>query len=413
MSTVVCSGVTFEVSPVNVTNGIVPANTQYSWNQPSVSSTSLTGGNTETGAYVFGTLLNGTSVPQTATYQVRPTSPLGNCAGSVFTVTVTVNPGAYIAPMTTAVCSGVQFSVTPQDVVNGVIPAGTTYNWGLPTYSGSLTGGQTNANQFSIFGTLTNSSNVTQTAVYTVTPNVEACASYSSFTLTVFVTPTPKISPMSTVICSGLQFEVSPVNGGTEIVPASTRYAWDPPAVSTPSLTGGASNAGQASIFGTLTNNTNTARTAVYTVTPTATLGSCVGATFTVLVTVNPTAVINAMSTTVCSGLTFDVSPVNLVNGIVPAGTNYTWNPPVVSHPSLTGGQSNSSQSSISGTLTNGTNLMRTAVYTVVPNSGICGNNQSFTLTVFVADFSLQLFHRILPMALYLPEHSIVGILQH
>ncbi|MFN5427355.1 MAG: PKD-like domain-containing protein, partial [Bacteroidota bacterium] len=384
MTTVVCSGVTFEVSPVNVINGIVPANTQYSWNQPSVSSASLTGGITESGAYVFGTLLNSASVAQTATYQVRPTSPLGNCAGSVFTVTVTVNPGAYIAPMTTAVCSGVQFSVTPQDGVNGVIPVGTTYNWGLPSYSGSMTGGQTNANQFSIFGTLTNSSNVTQTAVYTVTPNVVACASYASFTLTVFVTPTPKVDALSTVVCSGLQFNVTPVNGGSNIVPATTRYAWEIPAVSTPSLTGGQSNANQTSIYGILTNNTNTTRTAVYTVTPTATLGNCIGATFTVLVTVNPTAVINPMSTTVCSGLLFNVTPTNVTNGIVPDGTTYSWGLPTMSNASLTGGQTNNTQQSIFGTLTNGTNVMQTAVYTVVPNTSLCGTNSSFTLTVFV-----------------------------
>ncbi|MCA6494770.1 MAG: hypothetical protein IM564_06360, partial [Chitinophagaceae bacterium] len=384
MTTVVCSGVTFEVSPVNVINGIVPANTQYSWNQPSVSSASLTGGITESGAYVFGTLLNSASVAQTATYQVRPTNPIGNCAGSVFTVTVTVNPGAYIAPMTTAICSGVQFSVTPQDGVNGVIPEGTTYNWGLPTYSGSLTGGQTNANQSSIFGTLTNSSNVTQTAVYTVTPNVVACASYASFTLTVFVTPTPNINALSTVVCSGLQFNVTPVNGGTQIVPATTRYTWGIPAVSTPSLTGGQSNANQISIYGILTNNTNTTRTAVYSVRPTTTLGNCAGVTFTLLVTVNPTAVINPMSTTVCSGLLFNVTPTNITNGIVPDGTTYSWGLPTISNASLTGGQTNNARQSIFGTLTNGTNVIQTAVYTVIPNTEFCGTNSSFTLTVFV-----------------------------
>ncbi|MCA6468811.1 MAG: hypothetical protein IM591_00290, partial [Chitinophagaceae bacterium] len=384
MTTVVCSGVTFEVSPVNVINGIVPANTQYSWNQPSVSSVSLTGGITESGAYVFGTLLNSASVAQTATYQVRPTNPIGNCAGSVFTVTVTVNPGAYIAPMTTAICSGVQFSVTPQDGVNGVIPVGTTYNWGLPTYSGSLTGGQTNANQSSIFGTLTNSSNVTQTAVYTVTPNVVACASYASFTLTVFVTPTPNINALSTVVCSGLQFNVTPVNGGSQIVPATTRYAWEIPAVSTPSLTGGQSNADQTSIYGILTNNTNTTRTAVYSVRPTTTLGNCAGVTFTLLVTVNPIAVINPMSTTVCSGLPFNVTPTNITNGIVPDGTTYSWGLPTLSNASLTGGQSNNTQQGIFGTITNGTNVMQTAVYTVIPNTEFCGTNSSFTLTVFV-----------------------------
>ncbi|MFN9998444.1 MAG: PKD-like domain-containing protein, partial [bacterium] len=348
---------------------IVPASTSYTWDPPTVSTPSLTGGVSSAGALISGTLLNSTNVTQTATYQVRPTAPVGNCVGSYFTVTVTVNPGAYINPITTAVCSGTQFSVTPQNGINGVIPAGTSYNWGLPTYSGSLTGGQTNANQFSIFGTLTNSSNVTQTAVYTVTPNVQNCSTYSSFTLTVFVTPTPKVSAMTTVTCSGVQFEVSPVNGGSEIVPANTTYAWNLPDVSTPSLTGGQSKTGQPYIFGTLINNTNTPRTAVYTVTPTATLGNCTGATFTVLVTVNPSAVINTMTAVICSNGFFQLTPTNLTNGIVPNGTTYTWLAPSVTSISLTGGQSRSTpQNSIYGSFYNGTNGVQTATYTVQPN---------------------------------------------
>ncbi|MCA6498523.1 MAG: hypothetical protein IM558_12440, partial [Chitinophagaceae bacterium] len=384
MSTVVCSGVTFVVSPVNQTNGIVPDGTNYSWNIPSVSSPSLTGGQSGSGLYVTGTLLNFTNTPKSATYQVEPIAPAGSCKGGLFTVTVIVNPGAYITEMSTTVCSGVQFDISPRNGVNGIVPDLTTYNWDVPTLSASLTGGASNSNQPSIFGKLTNSSNVTRTAVYTVVPNVQSCETYSSFTLTVYVNPTPKISEMSTVVCSGLQFEVSPTNGGTEIVPVTTRYAWEIPAVSTTSLVGGQSDSGRMSVTGILTNNTNTTRTAVYTVTPTSILGECKGATFTVLVTVNPKAVITAMSTTVCSGLTFDISPSNQLNGIVPLGTKYRWNLPLMSNVSLTGGETNSNQNSIFGTLTNATNVVRTAAYTVIPNSPLCGDNNPFTLTVFV-----------------------------
>ncbi|MFN5426885.1 MAG: PKD-like domain-containing protein, partial [Bacteroidota bacterium] len=262
MSTVVCSGVTFVVSPVNQTNGIVPDGTNYSWNIPSVSSTSLTGGQSGSGLYVTGTLLNFTNTPKSATYQVEPIAPAGSCKGGLFTVTVIVNPGAYITEMSTTVCSGVQFDISPRNGVNGIVPDLTTYNWDIPTLSTSLTGGESNSGKPSIFGKLTNSSNVTRTAVYTVVPNVQSCETYSSFTLTVYVNPTPKISEMSTVVCSGLQFEVSPTNGGTEIVPVTTRYAWEIPAVSTTSLVGGQSDSGRMSVTGILTNNTNTTRTA-------------------------------------------------------------------------------------------------------------------------------------------------------
>jgi hypothetical protein len=286
--------------------------------------------------------------------------------------------------MSTTVCSGYPFNITPTDGENGIIPPGTKFRWELPSYSGSLSGGASNADQSSIFGLLSNSSNVTQSAVYIVTPQIANCAAYASFTLTVFVNPTPVITALSTVICSGLPFEVSPVNNGSVIVPSTTRYSWSEPAVSNASLTGGASASDQLSVNGTLTNNSNVTRTAVYIVTPTTTLGNCVGATFTVLVTVNPKAVITAMSATICSGTTFNVTPTDITNGIVPANTKYTWDLPAVSNPSLTGGQSASLVNGVYGFLHNGTNVVRTAVYTVTPRSELCLDNNPFTVTVFV-----------------------------
>ncbi|MCA6470788.1 MAG: hypothetical protein IM591_10335, partial [Chitinophagaceae bacterium] len=386
MSTTVCSGFTFRVTPTNGANGIVPQNISYTWNSlPQVSSTSLTGGVTASNQPdVNGRLTNNTSSPQTATYLVTPTGTTGTCVGANFTVTVLVIPGGYVDAMSTTVCSGYPFNITPTDGVNGIIPDGTKFRWELPSYSGSLSGGASNTDQLSIFGLLSNSSNVTQTAVYIVTPQIENCAAYASFTLTVFVNPTPVISELSTVICSGLPFEVSPVNNGSVIVPVTTRYSWDVPAVSNASLTGGASASNQLSINGILTNNSNVTRTAVYIVTPTTTLGDCVGTTFTVLVTVNPKAVITAMSATICSGTTFNVTPTDITNGIVPANTRYSWDPPTVSNPSLTGGQSASLVDGIYGFLHNGTNVMRTAVYIVTPRSELCLDNNPFTVTVFV-----------------------------
>ena len=95
---------------------------------------------------------------------------------------------------------------------------------------------------------------------------------------------------MTSTICSGNGFSATPVNGVNGIVPAGTTYSWPAPVV-TGGLTGGAASSGSpTSITGTLTNPTNTAQTATYTVTPTS--GSCTGSTFTVTVTVNPTPAI-------------------------------------------------------------------------------------------------------------------------
>ena len=198
MTTVICSGYLFQVTPVNGSNGIVPAPVSYAWDPPQLSSLSLIGGQSATNQInVNGTLTNNTSSSLTAVYTVTPTGTAGTCVGATFTVLVTVIPGGYVNEMSTVVCSGYPFSVTPTDGTNGIIPVGTKFGWGLPSYSASLAGGATNSDQTNIFGLLTNSSNVLQTAVYIVTPNIPNCTAYASFTLTVYVRPTPVINAMS------------------------------------------------------------------------------------------------------------------------------------------------------------------------------------------------------------------------
>jgi hypothetical protein len=145
-------------------------------------------------------------------------------------------------------------------------------------------------------------------------------------------------------------------------------------------MTGGALGSGSANINGTLINPTNTAQTAIYTVTPLA--GSCTGATFMVTVTVNPKPSVTPMSATACSEALFTVTPSNGLNGIVPAGTTYSWPVPVVTG-GMTGGATGSGAANISGTLFNTTNAQQTATYTVTPLSGSC-TGTAFTLIVTV-----------------------------
>jgi gliding motility-associated-like protein len=376
MTNATCSGVAFTSTPVNVTNGVVPAGTTYSWSAPVVTG-GMTGGASGTNqTSISGTLTNPTSTPQTATYTVTPTS--GTCVGATFTVTVTVNPSPAITAMTNTTCSGVAFTSTPVNVSNGVVPAGTTYSWSAPVVTGGMTGGASGTNQTSISGTLTNPTNTPQTATYTVTPTSGTCVG-ATFTLTVTVNPAPAITAMTNTTCSGVAFTSTPVNVSNGVVPTGTTYSWSAPVV-TGGMTGGASGTNQTSISGTLTNPTNTPQTATYTVTPTS--GTCVGATFTVTVTVNPSPAITAMTNTTCSGVAFTSTPVNVSNGVVPAGTTYSWSAPVVTG-GMTGGASGTNQTSISGTLTNPTSTPQTATYTITPTSGSC-SGATFTLTVTV-----------------------------
>src|SRR5664280_672480 len=87
----------------------------------------------------------------------------------------------------------------------------------------------------------------------------------------------------------------------------------------------------------------------------------------------------------ICSANAFTAAPANGVNGIVPAGTTYTWGAPVIAPVgSITGGSAQAvAQATISQTLTNTTNVVGTATYTVAPLSGGC-TGATFTVTVTV-----------------------------
>lgn len=255
------------VGNIMIDNIVVTGDTDYNWSGPSVAS----GGNTPT-----------PTVTAPGTYTI--TVAAGN--GCTSTDNVTVLPRADINSMTTSVCSGSSFSVTPADGTDGTVPAGTSYSWSAPSVAG-ITGAATGTNASNISGTLTNTTGSAINVTYTVFPTANGCAS-PSFNVTVTVNPTPTIttSPMTASSCSGSVFSVSPTNGTDGIVPSGTTYAWSAPTV-TGGLGGGASGSGASSITGNLTNPTAAVQTATYTVTPSIG-GSCVGSTFSVEVSVDP-----------------------------------------------------------------------------------------------------------------------------
>ncbi len=115
--------------------------------------------------------------------------------------------------------------------------------------------------------------------------NSNGCSTSILFTVS---STTINISNITTTVCSGNLFTVSPTNGTNGAVPAGTTYTWSAPTLNpSNSITGGSAQASpQPSISQTLTNTTTASATATYTVTPTS--GTCVGSTFTVTVTVDP-----------------------------------------------------------------------------------------------------------------------------
>uniref|UniRef100_UPI002939290E glycine-rich domain-containing protein n=1 Tax=Algoriphagus algorifonticola TaxID=2593007 RepID=UPI002939290E len=109
---------------------------------------------------------------------------------------------------------------------------------------------------------------------------------------------------------------------------------------------------------------------------------SCSGTPFTVTVTVSPRPAINDYNISICTGSSFSITPSNGTDGIVPAGTTYSWTAPTVTG-GISGGTSGGGLSNISGTLVNPTDSPQTATYTISAISGTCAGS-TFTVIVTV-----------------------------
>jgi len=338
------------------------------------------------GVNISGATLQSYSATSSGNYTVVVTNSNGCSATSSATV-VTVNSNTIA--LSSAVGTNNQTRCINTAITN--ITYSTTGATGA-TVTGLPTGvtGSWATNVFTISGT----PSATGTFNYTITMTGGCTGGTNTATGTIIVTPPPTITDMTNTSCSGDTFSLIPVNSTNGVVPAGTIYSWSAPVV-TGGITGFTTGTGVTSIMGTLTHSINTAQTAIYTVTPA--LGTCIGTTFTVTLTVNPKPSITTMTYTVCSGETFSSIPINLTNGVVPAGTTYSWLAPLVNG-GINGGTSGSGATSIMGTLTNSTNNVQTATYTITPSTNTClGANFILTVkvnantTIFASDTSICL----------------------
>jgi gliding motility-associated-like protein len=355
-SATICSGETFTVSPSADGGNIVPSGTTYSWNAPTVPGiTGLAAGTNASS--VSGILTNTTSAPINVVYTVTPTS--GSCTGTNFTVIVTVNPKPSVTTtQAQTICSGLSFTITPANGGGNNIPSGTTYTWNGPTVSG-ITGLAAGTNASSISGTLTNTTNAPINVVYSVTPKSGNCNG-APFDVTITVNPTPSANTVSNkVVCVGDQLASIAFSGSV----SGTIFTWTN---NNTAIGIGASGTGDINTF-TVANTTNAVITSTITVTPTA--NACPGPSTTFTITVNPKPVVQNKSRTICSGGSFSITPTNGTD-LVPSGTTYSWSAPIVT--GITGAQSGTNESAISGTLTNSTSAPINVVYTVTPVSGSC-----------------------------------------
>ncbi len=309
-----CSNTAFLVSPTGV-----PTGTQYSWTAPVISPVgALSGGSAQSFQNsISQVLVNGTISSATASYSVTPIA--NGCSGSTFALTVTVKPTPAVSNQTlTPVCSGVAFGITPTG-----LPSGTTYSWASPVISpsGGLTGGSAQALQTYIGQTLNSTNNISNTAVYTVTPSTNGCDG-NNFLVSININPVPSANNQIVTICSGSSFS-APLSS----VPTGTTYSWPIP-VNTPtsSVTGISAGApGQTGISQLLNNITVSSAQSVYTVTPATT--TCTGSAFTITVVVNPPAQLSTSLTppAICNNTTFSYPAASNTSG-----TTFQWTRAVI-----------------------------------------------------------------------------------
>src|SRR5690606_31429755 len=203
---------------------------------------------------------------------------------------------------------------------------------------------------------------------YTITPSSGANCVGSSFTITVPIRPEPVGMDDAATVCSDVAIDYNLINnvailgnnvGGT--------FSWV--ATSNPDVTGESiTPQSGGKITNVLNNVTNTPHTIDYLVTPTSVAG-CVGNQFTVSITINPEPVGVDESIVICSETTvgFDLqNNVNAIGNNLPAIFDWSAAP----HADISGeGTLVKRASIIDDVLTNNTNLVQRAVYTIQPSA--------------------------------------------
>jgi len=376
----VCSQTTLNIDPsANIANA-VPSSFTWTAAYPG----GLTGGAASgSGIINAGPLVNLTGAPLSAIFTVTPTSTVAPtlCVGAAFTITQVVNPQPVATPKTTApVCSNVAFSFNPQTIgINGaggnsVLSNFTWIRGMLPIGLTEVTPGTGIGN---IAETLQNLTGGPLSAVYTVTPSAATGTCLGNpFTITVPVNPQPVATAKTTAaVCSNVAFSFNPqivgINGAGGNSVAST-FSWT--AFYDLGLTGGVANS-TGNVVGTLINLTAGSLNAIYTVTPTATTGTCLGNPFTITVPVNAEAVILTQPTPAisCAG---DV--VSFTVGATGPGLTYQWQENGIN---LTNVGVYSGVSTSTLTLTGVTLPLNTRQYRVVlTTTGICTKNSNAAL---------------------------------
>ncbi|MCE1198017.1 MAG: hypothetical protein LWW85_03520, partial [Marinilabiliales bacterium] len=358
-STTLCSGTTTNLKLTSTAPGNI------SW--VIGNNSGVTGAVAGSGSTISQNLTNTShTTPATVEYIVTSVSVGGLCTGHSTTITVTVNPAPDVTSSSTTICSG----TSPNLTLTASIPS--TYTWVPQNNVGAISGASSGTGPL-INQTLTDpSSSLSGSIDYVVTPksSTDLCTGANKI-ITVNVNPLPIVTSTGTTICSGSSPELK------LLATTPSTFAWTIGNI-TGGITGAVAGSG-STISQVLTNpSNNTVGTVEYNITPTSTLGGCQGNVTKIIVTVNPAPSVTTASTSLCSGLSPNLSLDASIS------SNYTW-----TIGTITGGVTGAtagSGSNINQVLTNPSNVTAGSVqYMVTPTStagGCTGTAKSIVLTV-------------------------------
>lgn len=288
---IVCSGTATAL--VNLSSS-PSTGTTFSWTAiapAGISGVTLSGSN----PIPVQTLVNTTNSPIDVIYSatVQSSGASVSCQGNIYTYTITVNPLPVITTTQVAtICSGTAFSITPQEIAGNSIPSNTLYTWSTPVIipAGAITGGTAQSTPMASIGqTLTNLTNQTTTATYTVTPKSGTCIG-ATFTVQVTVNPSPKVqfSETNQILCSGSDSSAILLSSLTT---GNVTFSWT---ATIPNGISGATASGTGAIpVQNLVNTTTNPLTVVYTAGATLENNGviCQGPPFNYSITVNPSVI--------------------------------------------------------------------------------------------------------------------------
>jgi gliding motility-associated-like protein len=264
-------------------------------------------------------LVNNTNAPITIIYSVSVSTNSGNCAGTLATYSITVNPIPVLSFSAGAqtICSGAQ-STAVNLTSNIAAPnaAGVSYSWSAAQpngITGLVSSGVNSIPVQTLISTNASPTIITFVGLITYTNNSVACAGASgNYTITVNPLPQVTITFPSPVICSN---STTNICFSTPVLNTSFAYT----AAAGPGITGAAAGVGNC-ITQTLVNSLLTQGTVTYTVVATA--NGCSGSSASSTILINPNPVVTVIPpVSVCSGQS--IGAFNFTS--TPVSATYAW----------------------------------------------------------------------------------------